>query len=340
MKEPAIACQDLVKFYGTVAAVRGVTFSVVQGSCLVLLGPSGGGKTTVLRLIAGLEAPDRGMVTVGGRPMAGPGIFVPPERRSTGLVFQDFALFPHLTVEQNVGYGVRDRGSRSQRVLQALRLVGLENLRRRMPSELSGGEQQRVALARALAPEPQVLLLDEPFSNLDAGLRSQLRSDVRRILKESGATTIFVTHDQEEALCVADEAAVMLDGKIVQQAKPQELYERPANVAVAAFLGETNFLAGRASGLFADCEAGRFSISEERRGEIILLLKKDRISLLPDPDGPGRVVSVEYFGAYRLARCELPSGKILTARLEGALDVRPGRPVRIGLKGPAAAFPA
>lgn len=340
MTQPAIACQDLVKFYGGVAAVRGATFAVEEGNCMVLLGPSGGGKTTVLRLIAGLEVPDRGTVTVSGRPMVGPEVFVAPEKRSTGLVFQEYALFPHLTVEQNVGYGVRDRRRRKERVIETLRLVGLESLRRRMPSELSGGEQQRVALARALAPEPEVLLLDEPFSNLDAGLRSQLRSEVRRILKDAGATTIFVTHDQEEALCVADEAAVMLDGRIAQQAVPEELYERPASVAVAAFLGESNFLSGTASGLSVECEAGRFPITEEHRGETIVLLKKDRISLLPDPSGPGRVASVEYFGAYRLARLVLPSGKTLAVRLEGPQEIRPDQAVRIELKRPAVAFPA
>ena len=212
----ALRCDGLSKAFGDAAAVDDASFHVTAGTVLALLGPSGCGKTTTLRLIAGLDRPDAGTIVLGGSEVQGPDVSVPPERRRVGLVFQDYALFPHLDVRANVGFGLSRRNGRAARVAETLELVGLSALASRMPHELSGGQQQRVALARALAPNPRVVLLDEPFSNLDAALRNDLRNDVRRVLRESGTTAVFVTHDQEEALSLADQVAVMIDGRVLQ----------------------------------------------------------------------------------------------------------------------------
>jgi len=244
---PIIQLTDISKRYGDVNAVDHISLAVAQGEILVLLGPSGCGKTTTLRLIAGLERPDSGEVLLNGAVVAGKR-WVEPENRHIGLVFQDYALFPHLSVEANVNFGLRgwSRGDKSTRVNKLLDLVGLPNLGKRMPHELSGGQQQRVALARALAPKPDVILLDEPFSNLDAALRTQVRMEVRDILKETGTTAVFVTHDQEEALSLSDQVAVMFDGLIAQFGPPQQVYVHPSSPEVAAFVGEANFIPGEA----------------------------------------------------------------------------------------------
>jgi putative spermidine/putrescine transport system ATP-binding protein/putrescine transport system ATP-binding protein len=241
----AVELRDVVKRFGSVTAVGGLSFSVRPGQCVSLLGPSGCGKTTTLRLIAGFEAPDQGAIRVGGRDMAGRR----PYERNVGLVFQDYALFPHMTVEENVAYGMRQRGvARSEipgrvgRWLEQVRLVGFE---RRRPSQLSGGEQQRVALARALATEPEVLLLDEPLSNLDAKLRQELRLELKALLRSVGTTTIVVTHDQEEAITLSEHVIIVNRGRIEQEGPPDEVYGRPRNRFVAEFMGRTNWFGGR-----------------------------------------------------------------------------------------------
>lgn len=234
--------ENLRKRFGPVVAVDGVSFSVDTGEILVLLGPSGCGKTTVLRCIAGLERPDQGEIRIDGSSI----VHLPPERRNVGLVFQNYALFPHLTVAGNIAYGLRhgrrriSRKERNAKVAELLELVGLSGYARRKPHELSEGQKQRVALARALAVEPKILLLDEPLSALDAALRVELRRELRRILKERGTTSVYVTHDQEEALVLADRVGVMREGRLEQVDRPQELYERPKSLFVAQFLGRAN----------------------------------------------------------------------------------------------------
>ena len=235
-----VVVERLGAAYGSAPVLDDVSLGVVPGEIVALLGPSGCGKTTLLRCIAGLETPTAGRITIGERDVTS-GRGVPAEQRRVGMVFQEGALFPHKAVADNVGYGV-ERSRRDAASAAALELVGLADKARRMPGTLSGGEQQRVALARALAPEPGVILLDEPFSSLDAGLRWHLRGDVRRLLKGIGVTTILVTHDQDEALTFGDRVAVMRAGTIEQVGTPEEVYGRPATPWVATFVGETNLL--------------------------------------------------------------------------------------------------
>ncbi len=238
-----VVCAGLRRTYGAVTAVDGLDLDVHGGELLAVLGPSGCGKTTLLRLLAGFERPDAGSITVDGTVVAAPGTFLPPERRRVGIVVQDHALFPHLTVTGNVAYGLRrDPGKRQARVDEVLAMVGLEGLGDRYPAELSGGQQQRVAIARALAPEPGVILLDEPFANLDAALRARIRFEVRAILRAAGATVVLVTHDQEEALSLSDRLVVLRDGRVQQVGTPEELHARPVNWHVADFMGFRNLL--------------------------------------------------------------------------------------------------
>lgn len=229
--------------YGRELALSDFTLAVGEGEIVALLGPSGSGKTTALRIAAGLEVPEAGNVFVGTKQVAGDGLFVPPESRDIGLLFQDLALFPHLSVSENVGFGLKGNSAeRRRRIADLLSLVGLDGLGQRYPHQLSGGQQQRVALARALAPEPRVLLLDEPFSNLDVVLRHQVRREMVALLKRIGTSVLFVTHDPEEALYVADQVAVMGGGVIQQVAAPEDLYFAPANRFVAAFFGDANVI--------------------------------------------------------------------------------------------------
>src|SRR5918992_3496603 len=237
-----IELDRVTKRYGALEAVSDASLAVTRGEFLAVLGPSGCGKTTMLRLIAGFEEPDSGTVAVDGRTVCGGGAWVPPERRQVGMVFQDYALFPHLSVADNVGYGL-PRSGRGDRVREVLDLVGLAGLEQRRPHELSGGQQQRVALARALAPQPSTVLLDEPWSNIDPLRRGAMRDDIARILRSAGVTVVLVTHDQEEAFSLADRIALMDAGRVVQVGTPEDMYYRPASRRVAEFVGATNFVA-------------------------------------------------------------------------------------------------
>jgi iron(III) transport system ATP-binding protein len=318
--------------------VKDLDLAVTRGEILALLGPSGCGKTTTLRLIAGFESPGSGTVEVDGRTVTGPGINVPPEKRRVGMVFQDYALFPHLSVEQNVAYGLPGGKKRKGRVAEVLALAHLDGLGGRMPHELSGGQQQRVALARALAPEPAVVLLDEPFSNLDASLRARVRSEMREILRDAGATAVFVTHDQEEALSLADEVAVMMDGVVVQSAPPETLYHYPATREVASFVGEANFLPGTVETGHVSCALGDIPILGDGEGEVEVMLRPEALVLRALPNGQATVEDREFYGHDQLLKLRLDSGGTLRARLVGGPGFGPGERVAVGVWGSAVVF--
>jgi len=282
-RQPVVRISSVEKRFGSEGpvAVRSFDLEVQPGEILCLLGPSGCGKTTLLRLIAGFEAPDQGRVEVGGRVVAGDGVWVQPERRRIGFVFQDFALFPHMSVLDNVAFGLpgRSRAERRERAAKVLALVGLTVFQQRFPHQLSGGQQQRVALARAIATEPHLLLLDEPFSNLDAALRGATRDEVRSILKRTGTTAVMVTHDQEEALSVADRVAVMRAGQLEQLGTPEEVYLEPRTAFVAGFLGRTNLLRGIADGTRAQTPLGRVPLARPAAGRVVLSVRPEHVTL-------------------------------------------------------------
>lgn len=287
-------------------AVDDLNLTVEQGEIITLLGPSGCGKTTTLRMVAGFEEPDSGSIEIDGTTVFDDHKSVPPEKRGIGMVFQDYTLFPHMTIGKNVSFGLSkwSRHNRKHRAKEVLDLVGLGDYAERFPSELSGGQQQRVALARALAPKPHVILMDEPFSNLDAGLREKMRFDVENILRQANTTAIIVTHDQKDAFSISDRVVVMNDGVIQQIDAPRRLYQCPANCFVAQFVGKTNLLQGRLCPnlMHVDTHIGRVSLPE-RSGR---LLEEVQISIRPEgcrltEQGKysGRVERVTYSGDYQ-----------------------------------------
>ncbi|HWD42802.1 MAG TPA: ABC transporter ATP-binding protein [Actinomycetota bacterium] len=334
----ALAVEGLAKAFGATTVLDRVGLAAPAGRVVALLGPSGCGKTTLLRCIAGLERPDAGQVRLDERVLCGDGVFVPPERRRIGMVFQDGALFPHLSVTGNVGYGLSRAERRGQRVEQALALVDLAGFGDRMPASLSGGQAQRVALARALVTHPSVLLLDEPFSNLDTILRVQIRAEVQRLLADLGVTAVFVTHDQEEAFVVGDEVAVMLAGRIVQQAAPAELYRAPASRAVAAFLGDANLLPGVATAGLADTPIGRVPLRAELAGHVDVLLRPEQLRV--SAGRAATIDSVQYFGHDAVYLTRLPGGAALRVRVLDAPEFRPGDTVDLDyVGGPTVGYP-
>jgi iron(III) transport system ATP-binding protein len=312
-----IRLRGVSKSFGATRAVRDVTLEIERGELMAVLGPSGCGKTTLLRLIAGFETPDAGSVTVGDEVVAGPGRLVPPEKRPVGMVFQDYALFPHLTVEANVAFGLsrRPREERETLTKRTLELVGLQHKAGSHPQELSGGERQRVALARALAPEPELVLLDEPFSSLDATLRAGLRREVELILREAEATALLVTHDQEEALSMADRLAVMREGGIVQVGAPEEVYGRPASRWAAQFVGEVNVLAGVARGDGVETELGRFDLRAPATGTVHVAVRPEQLELTAGHDGNAEVVAREFRGHDVLYRLRHEGGRTVLVQL-------------------------
>jgi len=329
--------RGLQKSFGSVRAVDGAELEVRAGGTCALLGPSGCGKTTTLRLIAGLERPDAGEIVVGGRVVSGDdGCFVPAEQRRIGMVFQDYALFPHLDVAGNVGYGL-GRKPDPGRVRDALELVGLSGSEKRPVHELSGGQQQRVALARALAPTPSLVLLDEPFSNLDASLRDRLRQEVSEILRTAGVTALFVTHDQEEAMSIAETVAVMRDGKVEQAGTPEEVYLRPATRWMATFLGDIEVLPGEARNGRCTCELGSLPAGVDVRGTVDILVRPESVAIGfngPASAAPAEVVTRRFFGHDQLIGLRLKSGQVLSSRRLGYPAWHPGDRVQVWIDGP------
>ncbi len=295
------------KSFGSQPVLQGLDLAVVAGSFTSILGPSGSGKTTLLRVIAGFERADRGVVRLAGGVVDDRDNYVTPDRRRIGFVPQEGSLFPHLNVQHNVGFGLPRAERRGRRVAELLDMVGLEGLERRYPHQLSGGQQQRVALARALAIQPSLVLLDEPFASLDATLRATLRQDVRRVLKQAGTTTLLVTHDQDEALSLADRVAIIHQGRIGQCDTPESIYAHPLSPELALGLGETNFLRGTARGGAVETPLGLLGIESDPRAvgaageghKLIVLVRPEQIAVAParGEDGPTAVVlASEFYG--------------------------------------------
>ena len=310
----AVSLRGVSKSYGDTLAVRDLDLTVEQGELVALIGPSGCGKSTLLRLVAGLERPDAGTVTVGDRVVAGQGGWVPPERRRVGLVFQEHALFPHLTVGDNIRFGLdgQPRAQQDARVREVLDLVHLAHVVDRYPHELSGGEQQRVALARALAPRPEVVLLDEPFSSLDESLRARVRADTVTALRATGTTGILVTHDQTEALSVGDHIGVMRDGVVEQWGRPLEVFERPVSRFVASFMGDADFLPATLVDGGLACELGLVTVRKDVTDAEVVVRPHEVSLRLPGAGvtgAPAVVDRVEYQGAFILHTVRLASGR-------------------------------
>ncbi len=346
---PVIDCEGVSKSYGDAVAVVDATLRVDAGEIVSVLGASGCGKTTLLRLIAGFEQVDSGTIAIAGERVSTPTFSMPPERRRVGMVFQDYALFPHLTVAANIGFGVDGlpRVERRARVEETLELVGLSDLGHRYPNELSGGQQQRVAVGRTLAPRPVAVLLDEPFSNLDVGMRSGVSGLVEEILRGRGVATVIVTHDREEAFSMADRVAVMNEGHIEQVDAPGAVFRSPATPFVARITGTADFLRGQIVDGRAVTEIGRLqwtgpgdngagSAVSPVEGDIIdVLVRPDDFLVLPNPGGTSKVLAREYRGAAVILVVELASGATVRCRqgpysdlpVGTAVDLAPSRTV-------------
>lgn len=328
--------RGVTKRYGVTTAVDDVTLSVAAGSRTAVVGPSGSGKTTLLRLIGGFEAPDSGQVTLNGDVLADGTAIVPAHRRSVGFVTQDGSLFPHLTVADNIGFGLDKRSpGRSQRILALMDMVELDPVMlNRRPHQLSGGQQQRVSLARALARQPKLMLLDEPFSALDTGLRENMRKAVAAVLKKAGITTILVTHDQAEALSFADQVAVMRQGKLVQAGPPRSLYLNPSDRTTASFLGDAILLPAEIGNGWIDCAFGRLAANTaDRLGKAEIMLRPEQLKLVAITEkdvmtsldasaGYGKVVDIEFGGAVCTVMLAIMGS-------HGAQDGKPAAPVQI-----------
>jgi iron(III) transport system ATP-binding protein len=350
---PVLSVHDVHKSFGAHHVLHGVQLDVHPGDIVAVLGPSGCGKTTLLRLIAGFDQLDSGTITIDGRVVAsndkGSKVSLPPERRRVGVVPQEGALFPHLDVAGNVGFGLPRGAQSAERVAEVLALVGLDGRQHQRPHELSGGQQQRVALARALAPNPSLVLLDEPFSSLDAAMRNQVRDEVFDVLRAAGATAILVTHDQQEALSVADHVAVLMGGRVAQFGEPAQLYAAPTTLQVATFVGEAVVLAGTAAGRQATCALGTLTTRETDPidGAVQVVVRPEQVAIAAT-DGPrsappdavsGMVVSRSYFGHDGLVRVAVGDVVVACRTAAGELPPR-GTEVHVWVTSPVMAFRA
>ena len=330
----AVELNELTRVYGTVKALDGLTLHIEPGELVALLGPSGCGKTTALRILAGLDEATSGTVFVGGQNVSN----VPANKRDMGMVFQAYSLFPHLTVLDNVAFGLKMRGKakneRTSRAADMLDLVGLSAHKHKYASELSGGQQQRVALARALAIQPRVLLLDEPLSALDAKVRTQLRDEIRRVQLEVGTTTLFVTHDQEEALAVADRVGVMSQGKLEQLAAPADLYANPATPFVAEFVGLNNKVPAEVSGGRAHLLGTSVPALDGSVAKGLAMVRPESVTITADPAGTATISSVAFLGPISRVYAALADGSVISAQMASAQAkaFSPGDPVTVGVE--------
>jgi len=350
MTSRVLELDGVTKNFDGEPAVEDLSLEVRDGEFMALLGPSGCGKTTTLRLIAGLETPDKGSVRIAGDKVAEGRRSVKPEERDVGLVFQEFALFPHMTVEENIKFGLNGDADADGRVEEMVELVGLEDHRNKKPDQLSGGQRQRVALARSLAPEPDVLLLDEPFSNLDVSLRVRMREEVRRIVKEAGVTTVAVTHDQEEALSISDRVGVMNAGRLEQIGRPEEVFQTPESRFVADFLGHASFVPGEVRDDSVETPLGRVPFASVEGltpayegAQIDILVRPDDATVFPaEGEADGKVVHRRYDGpsfTYRVRFSEARTVECMhnhTSTFEVGDEVD----VRIDLDHPLAWYPS
>ncbi|KLK94597.1 hypothetical protein AA309_02585 [Microvirga vignae] len=348
-----LSVEDLVVTYGSVKAVRNVSFTVEDGEFVSLLGPSGCGKTTTLRCIAGLEGSSGGTIRIGDDVVAADGRDVPPEKRGINMVFQSYAVWPHMTVFENVAYGLRTRrepaANVDAKVREALRIVGLEGYADRYGTELSGGQQQRVALARAIVTSPRLLLFDEPLSNLDAGLRDRMRYELVELQRRLGQTSLYVTHDQSEAMLMSDRIILMKDGEMIQSGTPQDLYNRPATRFAAEFIGNANILNGVIARSSSDGSAfarlpggleieGQFSWPEQMRssGSVLVCIRAESIARIPDGEGgancfDAEVVSTSFLGS--VVSCMIRIGEVtLRAELGARRHPRSGETIRVRIE--------
>lgn len=334
----AIAVHGISKRFGAVEVLRGLDLDVAAGELVAVLGPSGCGKTTLLRALAGFERIDDGTIVVGDQVMAGPGVHRAPHRRGMAVVPQEGALFPHLDVAANVGFGLPRGERRGPRVSQLLEVAGLTLLAKRLPHELSGGQQQRVAVARALAPSPAVVLLDEPFSGLDAALRASIRGEVLELLRMAGTTAVLVTHDQEEALSLADHVAIMRAGSIVQQGTPADVYNAPVDLQVAAFLGDANVLPGIVRNGSVSCGLGTLpTAADTPPGPVRVLIRPEQIAL--GGSLPAEVLERRYYGHDTVLRVKLTSAETLLVRTTRHTGAPVGSHVGLAVDGPVTCYP-
>lgn len=332
--------QSISKSFDSQPVLTSINLGLRQNELLAILGASGAGKSTLLRLIAGFEKPDGGVISLDSKVISDSNRLTLPEKRQIGIVPQDGALFPHLSVAENIGFGIQKQKDKAERVSQLLKLIELEQYANRKPHELSGGQAQRVALARALAPRPRLVLLDEPFSALDAELRERLRVDVRRIIRAEGVSAILVTHDQEEALSLADRVAVLRDGEIVQVGTPTEIYNSPIDIGIATFLGDSILVDGRVEGGKVVTDLGKLTpLNHVLDGESgVVAIRSENFYLQPNPNGDSEVIGRVFFGHDAVVEVQTPALRI-RARSNGPFAPEVGMKVTVWVRGAVNFYP-